>query len=66
MVTMNITKAEAFTVAITRLHDGQILISIARQDGQTRSYEFPEKKLRVLAFVDTALKDAVEFFLGKL
>lgn len=65
MVTTNIPKTETFTLAITRLYDGTIVTAIMRQDGQTRSYQFPEKKVRFFAALDQPLKDAVDFLLGR-
>lgn len=65
MVTSKIPKAKAFAVDITRLHDGTALVEIRREDGQTRSYKFPEKKLRVFAALDGPVKDAVGFLLGE-
>jgi hypothetical protein len=64
MVTSNIPKPRAFAVDITRLHEGTALVEIRRDDGQVRSYRFPEKKLRVFAALDGPVKDAVEFLLG--
>jgi len=65
MVTSNIPKARAFTVEITRLHNGTALVQIRREDGQTRAYQFPEKKLRLFSAIDGPVKDAVGFLLGE-
>lgn len=65
MVTTNIPKARAFAVDITRLHNGSALVEIRRDDGQVRSYQFAEKKLRVFANLDGPVKDAVQFLLGE-
>jgi hypothetical protein len=64
MVTSKIPKARAFTVDITRLHNGSALVEIRRDDGQVRTYQFAEKKLRVFAAIDGPVKDAVRFLLG--
>jgi hypothetical protein len=65
MVTTKVPKPRAFTVDITRLHNGAALVEIRREDGQTRNYQFPEKKLRVFAAIDGPVKDAVQFLLGE-
>jgi hypothetical protein len=65
MVTKNIPKTETFTLTITRLYDDTIVVTIMRQDGQTKSYQFPENKVRLFAAVDRPLKDAVDFLLGR-
>lgn len=65
MVTTNIPKTQTFTVTITKLHNGSVVTTVMRQDGQTKSFQFEERKVRVFAAVDTPLKDAVEFLLGR-
>lgn len=55
----------AFIVDITRLHNGSAMVILHRPDGQSRSYQFPEKKLRVFRAIDGPVKDAVEFLLGE-
>jgi hypothetical protein len=64
MVTTKLPKPRAFTVDITKLHDGTALVEIRREDGQTRSYSFPEKKVRLFSAIDGPVKDAVQFLLG--
>ena len=64
MVTTKIPKSRAFAVDITRLHNGAALVEIRREDGQVRSYTFPEKKVRVLSALDGSVSDAVKFLLG--
>ena len=65
MVTTDVGKYFTFEVNISRLHDGAAMIVIARQDGETRSYQFPEKKIRFFAAIDGPVNDAVKFLLGE-
>jgi hypothetical protein len=65
MVTRNVPKTVGFTLAITRLHDGTVLTELHREDGASRSYSFPEKKLLVFSMVDTTIKDAIAFLTGE-
>lgn len=65
MVTTNIPKTETFTVTVTKLHNGSVVAAVMRQDGQTKSYQFDERKIRVYAAIDTPLREAVDFLLGK-
>ena len=65
MVTTKVPKPRAFAVDITRLHNGSALVEIRRDDGQVRSYQFAQKKLRVFAALDGPVKDAVHFLLGE-
>lgn len=65
MVTRETSTTHSFTVNIERLHDGTALVIIRRSDGQSRSYRFAEKKVRVFLAIDGPVKDAVEFLLGE-
>jgi hypothetical protein len=65
MVTKDLPITFAFTLAVTRLHNGAAMATLMREDGQVRHFTIPLKKLTVLKALDPTAKSAIEFLLGE-
>jgi hypothetical protein len=64
MVTTNNPSSRVFIVDITRLNSGTVVVDLRRDDGLSKTYQIPDKKVRLFQALDAPIKDAIDFLLG--